>query len=100
MYELIFTWKGCSLAVRERARRLLHFELGQENTGAGITVATMFARRHKDPAAVAEHLIRIAPRDAVEYLAEEISAFLIDGEACPFPHSLARAALAHAGRAV
>lgn len=100
MQELIFTWKGCSPAVRERARRLLRFELGRENGGAGITVATLFARRGGDPTAMAEHLIRIAPRDAVDYLAEEIASFLIDGEACPSPHGLARAALAHAGRAV
>lgn len=100
MHELIFTFKGCSLAVSERARRLLRFELGSELGGAPITVATMFARRNRDPVAAAEHLIRIAPHDAVDYLAEEIACLLIDGETCPAPHGLARSALAHAGRAV
>ena len=100
MLELMFTLKGCTLAVEERARRLLKFELGHEHTGAPVTVATLFARCHVDPQETAQHLMRIPPRDAVDYLADWILSLPIDGEFCPAPRALARAALADAGRAV
>jgi hypothetical protein len=100
MLELMFTLKGCTPVIAERARRLLKFELGHEGTGVPVTVATMFARCQADPAPTAEHLMRIPPRDAVDYLSDWIRSFCIDGETCPSPDMLARAALAYAGRAV
>ena len=100
MMELMFTLKGCTPTVEERARRLLKFELGYENAGATVTVAMLFARCHVDPGETAQHLMRIPPRDAVDHLADWIHSFQIDGEFCPEPKALARAALRHAGRAV
>ncbi len=100
MHELTFTWKGCSPAVQERAGRLLAYELGRQRNGQTVTVATMFARKERDPRPAAEHLICIAAHDAVAYLAEEIDDFLIDGVPCPTAWETARAALYHAGRAV
>ena len=55
---------------------------------------------HVDPVETASHLMRIPPRDAVDHLAEWIHSFQIDGEFCPAPKEMARAALYHAGRAV
>jgi hypothetical protein len=100
MKELMFTLKGCSPTVEERARRLLKFELGYEGTGATVTVSTLFRHCHVDPVEAASHLMRIPPADAVDHLAEWIHSFQIDGEFCPAPRQLARAALHHAGRAV
>jgi hypothetical protein len=100
MKELMFTLKGCSPTVEERARRLLKFELGYEETGTTVTVSTLFHHCHVDPVETASHLMRIPPRDAVDHLAEWIHSFQIDGEFCPAPKEMARAALHHAGRAV
>jgi hypothetical protein len=100
MMELMFTLKGCTPAVEERARRLLKFELGFEDTGRTVTVATLFADCQISPEETAQHLMRIPPRDAVDHLSDWIDTFQIDGEPCPEPKALARAALLHAGRAV
>jgi hypothetical protein len=100
MKELMFTLKGCSPTVEERARRLLKFELGYEESGATVTVSRLFQHCHIDPIEAASHLMRIPPGDAVDHLAEWIHSFQIDGEFCPAPKQLARAALYHAGRAV
>ena len=100
MKELMFTLKGCSPTVEERARRLLKFELGYEETGTTVTVSTLFQHCHVDPVETASHLMRIPPRDAVDHLAAWIHTFQIDGEFCPAPKEMARAALYHAGRAV
>ena len=100
MKELMFTLKGCSPTVEERARRLLKFELGYEETGTTVTVSTLFQHCHVDPVETASHLMRIPPWDAVDHLAEWIHSFQIDGEFCLAPKEMARAALHHAGRAV
>lgn len=100
MKELLFTLKGCSPTVEERARRLLKFELGYEETGATVTVSTLFLHCHVDPIETASHLMRIPPKDAIDHLAAWIHSFQIDGEFCPAPQAMARAALYHAGRAV
>jgi hypothetical protein len=100
MKELMFTLKGCSPTVEERARRLLKFELGYEETGTTVTVSTLFQHCHVDPVETASHLMRIPPRDAIDHLAEWIHSFQIDGEFCSAPKEMARAALYHAGRAV
>lgn len=100
MVDVVYFMKGCSETVEERAQRLLYFELGTERTGSPVTVATMFARLGLDPIRVARHLMRLSPACAVDELALALGRFRIGGEACPAPHALARAALAHAGRAV
>ena len=100
MKELMFTLKGCSPTVEERARRLLKFELGYEETGTTVTVSTLFQHCHVDPVETASHLMRIPPWDAVDHLAEWIHSFQIDGEFLPRTEEMARAALHHAGRAV
>jgi hypothetical protein len=100
MKELMFTLKGCSPTVEERARRLLKFELGYEETGTTVTVSTLFQHCHVDPVETASHLMRIPPRDAIDHLAEWIHSFQIDGEFCQARKEMARAALHHAGRAV
>jgi hypothetical protein len=100
--DLLYMLKGCSAAVVERADRLLRFELGTERTGAPVTVATMFARStdEYEPVHLAQHIIRIPPQQAVAALAEWLDGFAIDGEIRGPAQTLARAALAHAGRAV
>lgn len=100
MHVWLMATPGGSPAIEERARRLLGFEIGAERTGVPVTVATMFARFQYDPQVSAQYLMRIPPVAALCELAEMLTHFRIDGEPCPAPEGLARAALLHAGRAV
>lgn len=91
---------GWSEAVEVRAGRLLDFVIGHEGNGTPVTVATMFARCHYDPLNSARFMMRIPPITAVHELTRTISRFRLEGEMCPAPERLARAALIHAGRFV
>ncbi|WP_448205799.1 hypothetical protein [Azospirillum sp. sgz302134] len=101
MYNpLITATAGWSEAVEERARRLLGYQVGTEGHGAPVTVQSMLARCGYDPVASARFLMTIPPLMAVRELTKTVARFRIDGEPCPDPAALARAALSHAGRAV
>jgi len=97
---LITATAGWSEAVEERAKRLLAYQIGTEGEEAAITVQTMLARCDYDPVASARFLMAIPPLTAVRELTKTIAHFRIDGEPCPDPAAMARAALSHAGRAV
>ncbi|HYD31647.1 MAG TPA: hypothetical protein VEB64_12425 [Azospirillaceae bacterium] len=91
---------GWSEAVEVRAERLLDFVIGHEGNGTPVTIATMFARCHFDPWDSARFMMYVPPITAVRELTRTISRFRIEGEGCPGPERLARAALIHAGRFV
>lgn len=97
---LITATAGWSEAVEERAKRLLRYQIGTEGEGAAVTVQTMLARCDYDPVASARFLMSIPPLMAVRELSKTVARFQIDGEPCPDPAAMARAALSHAGRAV
>ncbi|MGQ9371462.1 hypothetical protein [Azospirillum sp. ST 5-10] len=92
---------GWSPAVEERAKRLLAFRLGTDAAhGSAVTVAAALGTGGQDPVQAARLLMHLPPLSAVEVMTDTLAAFAIDGEPCPDPAALARAALAHAGRAV
>lgn len=98
---IITVTAGWSPAIEERARRLLAYPLGADaEHGVAITVAAAFAQGGHDPVHVARLLMHMPPLSAVEVMIETLAGFAIDGEPCPDPDGMARAALAHAGRAV
>lgn len=97
---LITATAGWSEAVEERAKRLLRYQIGTEAGGAVVTVQTMLARCGYDPVASARFLMCIPPLMAVRELTKTVTQFQIDGQPCPDPAAVARAALSHAGRAV
>lgn len=91
---------GWSEAVEERAKRFLDYIVGTEGSGAPVTVATLLARCQYDPVASARFLMLVPPLTAQREFARTVADVRIDGEPCPDPAAVARAALAHAGRAV
>lgn len=97
---LITATAGWSEAVEERAKRLLRYQVGTEGQGSPVTVQTMLARCDYDPVASARFLMTIPPLTAVRELTKTVARFRIDGEPCPDPAAIARAALSFAGRAV
>ena len=97
---LITATAGWSEAVEERAKRFLDFRLGTEKDGAPVTMATLLARDHYDPVASARLLMIVPPLTAQRDLMRMVAQFRIDGEPCPDPTAVARAALSYAGRAV
>lgn len=97
---MILATAGWSEAVEVRSRRFLGFEAGVEARGAPVTMATVLARLERDPVASARHLMLLPPLSAVDAVTAMLSQTSIDGEPCPDPDGVARAALAHAGRVV
>jgi len=97
---LITATAGWSEAVEERAKRLLAFRLGTEGDGVPVTMQTLLERCHHDPVASARFLMIVPPLTAQRELSRTIAHFVVDGEPCPDPAAVARAALSYAGRAV
>ncbi|WP_029011141.1 hypothetical protein [Azospirillum halopraeferens] len=97
---LITLTAGWSPAVEERATRLLAFRLGTTADGTPVTVAAAFAGRGRPAPHTARLLMHLPPLEAVQVLTHTLADFTIDGASCPDPAATARAALAHAGRAV
>jgi hypothetical protein len=97
---LITAVAGWSEAVEERARRLLDFQMGERADGAPVRVGEQLTRHGFDPVASARHLMVLPPLVAVHELTRTMTRFEIDGQPCPDPGGMARAALSYAGRAV
>ncbi len=98
---MITATAGWSEAVEERAQRLLRYQVGTEGPdGVPVTVQTMFERCGFTPVASARFLMCIPPLTAMHELTKTVTRFRIDGEVCPDPAGMAKAALSFAGRAV
>lgn len=91
---------GWSAAVEVRARRFLAYEVGRPMHGPPVTMARLLGRNEREALDAARSYMIVPPGTAIETVSRVVSRFRIDGEACPDPVAVARAALAHAGRAV